>query len=464
MTTFGVTPQPRAIWRIRLAVLAILTMEALALFVLGTLLAGIGGHAGPSLVTILLAALAGYALVRFLQRFDLPRRPLIVAGGCASVLGLWILWTVQFGGGPLDLSPLGAFTSDPARELNRHTPELFGVVVIGIAWVRGALIGSRPQVTHRAVLASMTVGLGIVVVGISIGRAAIASRAIDNAALPFFVAALVALALIQLSQSEHIQGDTWRGPWLVALAGTIGALALVGGLAGLLPLDGLNTVLAPVGNLLLVAVDLLLYILVLPIVVVFNWVLTKLLAGRMHPLDFKFQTFQQATRELQHQGHPSGFTLLLVNLGHLLVIAIVAAIVALVLIWVFKRVEREEDVEIGEHEPFESRGALRSDLQGLLEGLLSRFRRPARQADPALSPRLLALRRLYLSMLRRSEARGLSRPTAATPREFAPLLERQLDSSLPADLSARFSGGRYGLIEPSEHDLRRLEEAARRVR
>ena len=296
MSTFGVTPQPRATWRIRLATVAVLAMESLALFVLGTLLAGTAGRAGPSLLTILSASLVAYALVRFLRRFDLPSRPLIIAGSCISILGLWILWTFQYSNGPLNLSPLAGFAADPTRLLNRHTPELFGAAVIGLAWVRGTVIASRAQITHRAVLVSMTVGLGLVVIGISIGRAAVGSRAIDNAALPFFVCALLALALIQLSQSEHIQGDTWRGPWLLALAGTIGSLALVGGIAGLLPLDSLNALLAPVGNLLLTALDLLLYILVLPVVVVFNWVLTRLLAGRMHPLDVNLQTFQQATR------------------------------------------------------------------------------------------------------------------------------------------------------------------------
>jgi hypothetical protein len=439
-------------------------MEALAFFVLGTLLAGTGGRTGPNVLVILAAALVAYALVRFLSRFDLPKRPLVFVGSCASIIGLWVLWTLQFSDGPFDLRPLSTFAADPSRLLNRHTPELLGAVVIGLAWVRGVVIASRPQVTHRAVLVSMTVGLGIVVAGISIGRAAVGSRSIDNAALPFFVCALLALALVQLSQSEHIQGDTWRGPWLLALAGTIAGLALVGGIAGLLPLDSFNTLLAPVGNLLLTLLDLLLYILVLPIVIVFNWVLTRLLAGHMHPLDVNLQTFQQATRPVQRPGHTSGLVLALIGLGHLLVIALVAAVVALVLIWVFRRIEYEDDVEASDRESVESQGALRSDLQGLLGGLLGRFRRPPRSQEPPLSPRLLALRRLYLSMLSRSGQQGVERPPAATPRQFAPILEQHFNSPLPEKLSTNFSGGRYGLIEPDDEELQRLQDEARRMR
>lgn len=464
MTVFGITPQPRAAWRIRLATVALLTTECLALFVFGTLLAATGGRAGPNVLTILIAAFAGYAVVRFLQRFDLPRRSLTISGAGFSAVGLWILWTVQFGNGPFDLAQVGTFAGDPTRALNQHAPEVFGIAVIGLAWVRGAVIGSRPQITHRMVLVSMTVGLGIVVIGVSIGRAAVASRAIDNAALPFFVCALLALALIQLSQSEHIQGDSWRGPWLVALAGTIGGLAFVGGVAGLLPLDVFNRLLAPVGNLLLTLLDLLLYILVLPIVIVFNWILTRLLSGHMHPLDLKLQTFQQATRPAPHEAHPSGLALVLINLGHLLVIGIVAALVAVVLIWVFRQVEREDEVAIGEREPVESRGALRSDLQDLLGGLLGRFRRAPPPREPELSPRLILLRRLYLSMLKRGEGDGLNRPPAATPREFAPLLEQHFDSQLPGRLSESFSSGRYGLLEPAEDDLRAMQDATKRVR
>jgi hypothetical protein len=463
MTTFGVTPQPRMLWRIRLAVVALLTMESLALFVLGTLLAGPAGRAGPSLLTILAAAFAAFGLVRFIQRFDFSKRVRIGAGAAASVAGLWILCSLEFGTGPLDLSPLAGFAGDPTRILNRHTAELFSAGVITFAWVRGALIGTRGQVTHRAVLASLTVGLGIVVIGVSAGRAAVGSRSIDAAALPFFVTALLALALIQLSQSEHIQGDSWRGPWLLALVGTIGSLGVAGAIAGLLPLDNLNTLLAPVGALLITGIDLLLYILVLPIVVVFNWILTKLLAGRVHPLDFKLQTFQQATRPPQRSGHPTGLALILIDLGHFALIAIIAMIVALLLIWVFRRLEREIDAEIPEREAVESWGALRSDLHGLLAGLANRLRRPVRAQPPALSPRLLTLRRAYLSMLRRGEARGVSRAPALTPREFAPLLERHFSSPLPGDLSSQFSSGRYGLIEPPDDDLRRLEEAVRKI-
>jgi hypothetical protein len=371
---------------------------------------------------------------------------------------------VQLSDGPFDLGPLRHFASDPVTSLNRATAELFGVFVIALAWIRGSLIGLRPQITHRSVLASLTVGLVIVVIGLSVGRAAVASSAIDDAALPFFVCGLFALALIQLSQSEHIQGDTWHGPWLMALLATIGGLALIGAIAGLLPLDTINRVLSPVGDLLVTIIDVLLYLLVLPIVIVFNWFLTRLLAGRLHPLDMRFQAFEQATRQPLHPSHPNGLMMFLAHLGNLLVIVLLVGIAVLALVWVFRRLEREDEVERGDRERVESRVSLGTDLSDLLNGMLNRFRRGPHNAAPALSPRLLELRKLYLAMLSRAERHNLRRPEGATPLEFIPVLEQQFDSDLPARLSAEFSAGRYGRVEPSDQELEEMRTAERSLR
>jgi hypothetical protein len=461
VTTFGVTPQRRTSWRIRLAIFSLLAMEALAIFVLGNLFAATAGQSGPGILVLFTAIFVGYGVVRFLLRFDLPRRPLIVAGACLSLLGFWVLWSVQFGAGPFDLGPLLSFTSDPVRSLNRGTAGAFGAFVLALAWVRGSLIGLRQQITHRSVLTSLTVGLMIVVLGLTVGRGAVGSSAMDEAALPFFVFGLLSLALIQLSQSEHIQGDTWRGPWLVSLLATVGGLALVGAIAGLLPLDAFNRLLSPVGNLLVALIDIVLYLLVLPIVVIFNWILTRLLSGHLHPLDFRLQTFEQATRQPAHSAHPSGLLLFLGHLGNILVVLVVATIAALVLFWVFHRLERDDEIVTSERERVITRAALGADLSALIGAVLGRFHRGASKPQPDLSRRLLHLRRLYLEMLGRAERRGLTRPEGTTPLEFGPILDEHFNSDFPETLSARFSAGRYGRIEPSDQVLDDLSAAER---
>jgi hypothetical protein len=450
-------------WRNRLCLGALLAMETLALFVLGSLLGSTGNRPGPSFLAILGSAIAGFALARQLARFAFSRRTLIVAGIFVSAAGLWVICSLQFAGVLFDPAPLLSLGSDPTRLLNGHSAQVLGIAVIGLAWVRGVLLATRSEITHRIVLASLTSGLGIVVIGLSFGRAAINSRAIDSAALPFFACGLMALALVQLSQSEHIQGDTWRGPWLLVLLATIGGLAVVGAIFGLLPLDSINNLLAPVGSLLLLAFDLLLYLLVLPIVIVFNWILVHLLGGRLHPLDFNLQTLQQAQRQGQHQGHASGLALLLINLAHLLLVLAIAAIVALVLLWVFRKLERAGDDELRDREPIEAQEALVSDLRSLLAGFRRYFRRADRPQEPPLSPRLLALRRIYLSLLHQAEERGIARPLAATPREHAPVLEQGLGSPFPLEASDRFARGRYGLVEPSDAELDRLQQGLREI-
>jgi hypothetical protein len=436
-------------------------MESLAIFVLGNLLAATAGQVGPGFLILFVATIGGYGVVRLLQRIDLPRRSLIAAGACLAFLGFWVLWSVQFAGGPFDFGPLLNFASDPVRSLNRATAGAFGAFVIALAWIRGSLIGLRPQITHRAVLSSLTVGLVIVVLGLTVGRGAVGSSAMDEAALPFFVCGLLALALVQLSQSEHIQGDTWRGPWLVSLLATIGGLALVGAITGLLPLDALNRLLSPVGDLLVTLIDIVLYILVLPIVIVFNWVLTRLLKGHLHPIDFRLQAFEQATRQPATNANPSGLLLFLAHLGNILVVVIVATIAVLLLLWVFHRLERDEETAPNERERVDTRASLGADLNSLFNAILGRFHRAQNRSQPDLSRKLLQLRRLYLEMLGRAEKHGLRRPEGSTPLEFGPVLEEHFRSDLPESLSAQFSAGRYGRVEPSDQELEDLTAAER---
>ena len=76
----------QVVWRGRLSILALVTMESLALFVLGSLLAGTANGMGPAFLTLLVAALAGLGLTRLLRRFEFPRRVLVSTGVCISAM------------------------------------------------------------------------------------------------------------------------------------------------------------------------------------------------------------------------------------------------------------------------------------------------------------------------------------------------------------------------------------------
>jgi hypothetical protein len=447
-------------WRRRLADLTFVAMEAIALFVLGSLLAGIGSRPGPGLGTLLAGGFGGFFLARALQRFDIPRRPLLTVGGSASLLGLWVLGSLQYGGpaGPLDLSPLVRLAADPAHVLDIHTAEALGLGVLALAWLRGGLAGARLELNHRVALGSLTVGLAIVAVGLSFGRASMSSRAIDEAAVPFLIAGLLTLALVHLSQSEHIQSDSLRGPWLLVLGGTVAILALAAAVAGLLPLGLFNRLLAPLGDLLLLLLDVLIYTLALPVVLLVDWLLVHILGGHLHRIDFPAQPASTAARQLQHQAHRSGFALVLIDLGHVLFVLAVAATVGLILWWLFNKLVRVTPADQLPRESVRLEADLGGDLRTLWQNLRRRLRRPDNPAEPPLSPRLLQLRRIYLSLLRRAAASGLSKPAAATPLEFAGDLTAHFDSSGAARVSEYFSAGRYGLVEPREDTLKELDD------
>jgi hypothetical protein len=90
------------------------------------------------------------------------------------------------------------------------------------------------------------------------------------------------------------------------------------------------------------------------------------------------------------------------------------------------------------------------DLRAMLAGALGRLRG---RAGPESRD---AIGRLYVSMLRRAEARGLSRPQAATPLEFAPRLEEHFGAPVPGAISRSYSSARYGARPPPGEELERL--------
>jgi len=452
----------RLMWRNRVTDVAFVSMEALSTFVLAALVAGIGGHRGPGLLTMVLASLGGFLLSRGLQQFDLPRQVLVSTAIIISLLGIWLLASLSLAGAQASVNPLLAVTggTSSVASLDARWTEIAGLAFITMGWVRGAVAGARAALSQRVVLSSLTIGLAIMVVGLSLGRATISSRAIDQAAMPFFTTGLLSLALINLNQSEHIRGDSWRGPWLLVLAGTIGVIFAAAALAGLLPLDLFDAVLAPLGFLLLLLIDALIYLLALPTVIILNWLLTHLLRGRLHPIRLPPPPPANAAQQLRHQAHHGGLLLALINVAHFLLLLGLFAAVLFALWWAYSRLREPAPDETVVHEPLEHESGLADDLRAGLAELWRRFRPRTQDPEPPLSPRLRALRRLYLALLDRARAAGYARPPGVTPREFAPTLRRGLEEPAAEPLSYSFSAGRYGLIEPSEETLRQLPDKA----
>ncbi|MFN8556332.1 MAG: hypothetical protein U0531_02920 [Dehalococcoidia bacterium] len=375
-----------------------LATEATALFALAAALAAGAGGDGPSFAIVLAAMAGGFGLVRLLQRFELSVRAQVATGAALSVIGLMVLINLQYepAHNPLSLAWLLELAGDPQWFGAGRWAAAWGVAVLIVAWFRGVYAAQR-QLTYTEALASYTAGLILLVVLLIFGQASSAARAIDLAALPYFMLGLLTLSLINLSRAEFQQGDLLRGPWLVTLLGTVGLLALISGIIGLFPLGLLNTVLAPVGDLVLRILDFIILIIALPVAYIVSWALQALTGGR--PLQWPelnniasdgMERLQEAA---DHGGPPQLIAFLVKSVFLLLLFAAVGAV-----LWrVFRRVRRPLPVTDETRESIAAEGGLGQDLGALLGGLFGRFRRPTHDDEPSLPADVLAVRRAYLA-------------------------------------------------------------------
>ena len=70
----------------------------------------------------------------------------------------------------------------------------------------------------------------------------------------------------------------------------------------------------------------------------------------------------------------------------------------------------------------------------------------------------IAVRRLYHEMLEQAAGAGLERPQAATPLQFAPLLDAHFASDVPSAITGAFAASRYGAHDVGEPVVSELRE------
>ena len=450
-------------WRRRLADIGMLATESVALFVLGTALGSGSDGRRLSFVTVLLAMLGGFYLVRFLVNFDTGRPALIGVGIAASLLALLVLLNLQYDPAavPLSLAWLRGLIGDPEGFLAGKSGAVYGVIIVAFAWGRAVALAQREQ-TYQSALTSFSVGLLLVLALLVVGQGMAAADTINAAAVPYLVLGLLTLSLVQLSRAQYHQGDLLRGPWVATLVGTVGLLALVSAAIGLFPLGLLNTLLAPVGALALRALDLLILIIALPLAYLVQWIIGLIHGNKPWELPTQDPAATDAVDDLRRRATEGGPPELLAILVKTLFLAALTALVAYILWRTFRRLRRPSAADDETRESLEREGGLGDDLGALLGGLLGRFRRaPRPDREPDLPAGALAVRRLYLRALRRAEDAGVLRPESATPAEFAPSLAETLHAPAAVTLSERFAAARYGRVVPSRDEIAALEREVR---
>ena len=117
-----------------------------------------------------------------------------------------------------------------------------------------------------------------------------------------------------------------------------------------------------------------------------------------------------------------------------------------------------DQVEVPPRESIEAESSLAADLGDLLGAIGRRFRRSPRPQQA------VQIRRLYFEMLDAAESRGLSRPAAATPLQFAPSLDAHFGSAVPSSISRAFAASRYGELAIDAEEVREVREGWKGVR
>ena len=435
------------------AEVAALTAEAL--WVYGGvvfLVAALGEGASPSLGGAAAVVFLSYGLARLLQQLDLGEETLRLWGAGLSVALLYLILRIDLIG-ELYLWELGwlrDLLSEPGRTLEGHSGILIAIVLLGAAWARGVLRGSR-ALSFDDVLAGVSLGLLVVLLAAALGPAAGAPGALRWLPLSYLVAGLIALALAHLRSVEVDARRPFLRAWSLWTGGALGAIAGIALLASFFDPPSL----AVVGDALRVAgrgVGVAVVYILSPFIYALGWAMERLVGWLMIDSE-PFVPEEPSGLPLEEgegeESEPARWTKVLayfVRSG-----AVVLAIaVALVILWfVFRRFTRrsEDETEVREEVEHEAGGAL-GDLRSLFSGALDRLRGRGgglRGRD--------ALGRLYLSVLRRAEAQGLPRAPSTTPLEFAPRLEEHFGSPVPGTISQAYAEARYGRRPPPPEEV-----------
>ncbi|MEE9284231.1 MAG: DUF4129 domain-containing protein [Dehalococcoidia bacterium] len=425
---------------------------------------------GPSLWVLIAAAGGSFYLARLLGLLELSPRSMGATGAVASIVGLYAILRLEYLGDLRlwELSWLGEFASHPG---NAQGPLVMGsLLTVGLA-LRWALQG-QSTITFDSVIRSFSAGFAAIVLAAVIDIGGDLDSAVGTAALPFFALGLIAIAAFHLERTAPEASAPINRPWALTLLTTVGLLMALALLATLVVLgvllalgwlvEGLNPgpTLASVGQglawLWRGIVDLLILAL-MPLALAFEWVFQGLLGllGVNYPELEPPEPAQPAEGFEEEQGEGGNLPAWLRVAGWVAAGTVLTVLVGALALVIFARLRPQRDERSGWRESVWHEGSLKNDLRGLLGRLLS-SRRQRSPPAPDLPPDVMAVRRLYLSVLSRAADRGLERPPARTPLEFASPLAEHFGSQIPSEVSLAFARARYGLKPPPLDELRRL--------
>ncbi|MSQ41545.1 MAG: DUF4129 domain-containing protein [Dehalococcoidia bacterium] len=424
---------------------------------------------GPPLALVILTAYLALGLSWGIRRLRAPAAVAVMVGLAASVVLLNVLFHIALAGDLAlwDGSGMQRFFTDPQATLagERDTAAWVanpdparlpgtsaGLVLVGMCalWARFIYVG-RSAVSFPRVLRSFSVGFPAVLLATVL--VPLAGVGVGVLALPYFVLAMLTVAVANAARSTRDWTFDRTAPWAVSALATIGVLAGIALLFGLLAVLEVREVVAPIGSALLGAALAVMEVVLTPVF----WALEhafRAIASRF--ASDALDTVQQGAGEpTPKQPETDDF----VTPAWLTTSLRLAAFTVLALgsYWLarylFRRVsERQQEPEYAE----ERAAAEGTGVGGLLRQLL-----PQRRRQPGV-PRWLdrhAVYRLFARAVVDAEDRGVLRAPGDTPLQFAAMAAPALQAPMMQEIAEQFDRARYGRHYPSAEALAPLERA-----
>ncbi len=444
--------------RDRAVIASLVAAESAWLFaLLGIIGVGMGTHGSPLGWLAVLALMAAGALTtRVLSGLPVGGLAPYVLQIAAGATAIYLTISTQVAGSEAfwDLA-WPRFASGGSEVEGANFSATVGAFAALLLWWRGGVLGSAEEPSESL---NRSYKFGMLLMAIAVLVDAVSEEALSTfgALFVFFAGTLAGLGISRLGRGAG--GEKGAAIWLRVVGATVVGVLAVGFAFSLVRKEFLETVRAPVSEVLGWMGTVLFFVFIVPVA----WVITGVVS-----LFLGLLSGDEPGRELTPLGESFGEQFLQREAGPtpLYVIALewtlLAVVVAIVLYIVARalrrrRRRRPQQVDairesvLGESDPFLDAANM---LFGLLPSALRRRRAGARIELPSGPPGVVAAMRAYYRLLLHAGARGGDRPRSSTPGEYRKELARLVPGDLAGISTEAFNAAFYGGHEPPAGEL-----------
>ena len=407
---------------------------------------------------VLAVIAAGFFSARLLEHLNFSLGKLRLIGVAVAVFCIYVVLLARFGG-------IFFFGSAPVVV---KVAEGIALAECVIFWWRGLRLGQETT-TFDTVLFSFGIGTAVLTAVTVFDALLAAHLGISRLVLPFFSFGLLGLALAHLARMDEAGSLPLSRYWMGVLGGTVGGLVLLGLLLGLVPTEEIERLFAPVLAVLGWAAYGIAYVVLLPVGYLVQ-IIIVILQRILRFGAFRQQAQEQPSLMEEMQDKLSGEPLIPPQVFEAAKWIVLVILAGLVILWLARAFSLRHRLRGEEADAFReslwAEGTLRRDLDGLLQGMLGRWRRQPRGAAfwVGASGNLATVYNIYVSLLELAASLGKGRQAWQTPHEFEGELAGLFPEGEVGRITAAFERGRYGSHEPTDAEVASLREDLDRVK